>query len=132
MPSALALGDENALSRGQRDHPRARLSVPARLVTFEGTVDCTLIDLSCTGAKIAGGKAPRVGGMVVIEGLPVELFGTVRWSKRDSFGVEFDMPLPSAQVVQLRHYADLEMSRQKADQIDYARGWVLGIYNKKG
>lgn len=129
MATAFANAGDFPLHRGQRDHARARLNVPIRLVTFSGTEPCTLVDLSCTGAKIAAEQCPRVGGMVVVEGIPIELFGTVRWSRQGYFGVEFERALAAAQVVELRHYADLETARQKAAQIEYARGWVTGIYS---
>lgn len=113
--------------RGQRDFSRARLNVPARIVTFNGTSDCVLIDMSCTGAKIAADDCPRVGSMVIIEGLPMELFGTIRWARRGLFGFEFDAAMTQEDVIAMRHYADGEAARQKEAQITYARNWVQGI-----
>lgn len=116
----------SALAVGKRHFPRARLNLPARLVTFNGTSDCTLIDLSRSGAKLGASDCPRAGSMVVVEGLPLELFGTIRWSARGLFGIEFDRSLPLEQVVALRRYADHEAERQKQAQIAYARNWVQG------
>ncbi len=113
---------------GKRYFSRARLNLPARLVTFNGTTDCTLIDLSRSGAKLGARECPKVGSMVVVEGLPLELFGTVRWSVTGLFGFEFEAPLPLERVVSLRYYADDEAERQKQATISYARNWVTGVY----
>lgn len=129
MATAYAPRTEPAIYRGQRTHSRARLNLPARVVTFNGTVACTLLDVSTTGAKIASTECPKVGSMVVIEGLPlIELFGSVRWQSRGLFGFEFDAPIPLDTVVALRRYAEGERERQKTAQITYARNWVQGVY----
>ena len=113
---------------GKRYFSRARLNLPALLVTFNGTSRCTLIDLSRSGAKLGASECPKVGSMVVVEGLPVELFGTVRWAISGLFGFELEAPLPLEQVVSLRYYADDEAARQKQAQLTYARNWVQGVY----
>ena len=113
---------------GKRYFSRARLNLPARLVTFSGTTNCTLIDLSRSGAKLGASECPRVGSMVVVEGLPIELFGTVRWSVTGLFGFEFEAPLPLDRVVAMRYYADDEAVRQKQAQLAYARDWVQGVF----
>ncbi|HEU4821404.1 MAG TPA: PilZ domain-containing protein [Qipengyuania sp.] len=114
--------------RGQRDFARARLNLPARIVSFNGTSACTLIDMSRTGAKIAAADCPRVGAMVIIEGLPMELFGTVRWSRGGFFGFEFDAQMTHDNVIAMRHHADGEGERQKQAQLTYARNWVQGVF----
>ena len=118
---------QRPLDSGKRYFSRARLNLPARLVTFNGTTDCTLIDLSRSGAKLGASECPRVGSMVVVEGLPIELFGTVRWAVSGLFGFEFEAPLPLDRVVALRYYADDEEARQKEAQLAYARSWVQGV-----
>lgn len=65
--------------------------------------------------------------MVVIEGLPLELFGTVRWSRSGLFGFEFETVVNVEQIIALRRYADGESARQKEAEITYARNWVQGI-----
>jgi hypothetical protein len=124
----LALDPGTPIYRGQRTFSRARLNLPARIVTFNGTSDCTLIDMSCTGAKIAAADCPRIGAMVIIEGLPMELFGTVRWLHRGLFGFEFEGPVTYEGVVAMRRHADGEAARQKQAEITYARNWVQGVF----
>lgn len=123
--AALPVADR-PVETGKRCFSRARLNLPGRLVTFNGTSDCTLIDLSRSGAKLAAGDCPRVGSLVVVEGLPIELFGTVKWSVSGLFGFELEAPLPLDRVVALRYYADDEAVRQKQAQLTYARNWVQG------
>ena len=116
------------LDLGERYFPRARLDLPARLVTFNGTFPCTLIDLSRSGAKLAASECPKIGAMVVVEGLPIELFGTVCWAASGLLGVEFQAPLPSDRIVGMRLYAKDEAVRQKQAQLAYARSWVQGVF----
>lgn len=69
---------------------------------------------------------PRVGAMVVVEGMPIELFGTVQWARNGFFGLRVDNLLEYDQVVQLRFYADGERERRDKEIADYARKWVAG------
>lgn len=127
--ASLALAHDPGLPiyRGQRSSARARLNLPARIVSFNGTSACTLIDMSRAGAKIGASDCPRVGSMVIIEGLPIELFGTVRWSRSSLFGFEFDCEITHENVVAMRHHADGEAERQEQAQLTYARNWVQGV-----
>lgn len=127
--ASLALAQDSALPiyRGQRTFARARLNLPARIVTFNGTSACTLIDMSRNGAKIAAADCPRVSAMVIIEGLPMELFGTVCWSRSSLFGFEFDQQISHDTVIAMRRHADGEAERQKQAQLTYARNWVQGV-----
>lgn len=95
-------------------------------MTFNGTGPCTLMDLSCNGAKLAASECPRVGAVVVVEGLPFELFGTVRWTGRGLFGIEFDAPVEHDEVVAMRRYADSAPATQRQAMLAYARKWVQG------
>lgn len=107
---------------------RARALIWRReLITFNGTSDCTLIDLSRSGARLAAQDCPRVGAMVVVDGLPIELFGAVRWSSNGLFGFHFDTPLPLSEVIAMRHYADDTGARQERIQRAYAQDWV-GVF----
>lgn len=126
MPPAALSQIQRPSFIGKRYFSRARLNIPARMMTFDGTTNCTLIDLSRTGARIGVRECPRVGAMVVIEGLPTELFGTVRWAASGLFGFEFDAPLPLFRVIAMRYYADDENDRQKKAHLDYARTWAQG------
>lgn len=125
---ALVQDSGSPLYRGQREFARARLNLPARIVTFNGTSDCTLIDMSRTGAKIGAGDCPRVGSMVIIEGLPMELFGTVCWARSSLFGFEFDGQITHENVIAMRRHADGEAERQRLAQLTYARNWVQGVF----
>lgn len=129
MASLAFAHDSNLpIYRGQRDFARARLNLPARIVTFNGTSACALIDMSRTGAKIGAGDCPRIGSMVIIEGLPMELFGTVRWARSSLFGFEFDGQVTHDDVIAMRQYADGEGARQKQAQLTYAKNWVQGVF----
>lgn len=128
MTFAARSPDPVALEPGQRNHSRARLNLPARLVTFREVTQCTLVDVSCSGAKLRSNQCPNPGESALVDGLPVELFGTVRWVDRGFFGVEFDDLLPLDRVVALRHFADEHPERQKQAVVNHARRWVTGVY----
>ena len=124
---ALAQGSDLPIYRGQRHFARARLNLPARIITFNGTSACTLIDMSRTGAKVGADDCPRIGSMVIIEGLPMELFGTVCWVRSGLIGFELDAQFTHEDVIAMRQYADGEVARQKQAQLTYAKNWVLGV-----
>ena len=115
------------LVAGERAAARARLNRAARLVTFNGTSACTLVDMSRSGAKVRAAECPRIGAMLVVEGLPIELFGTVRWSRAGAFGLEFERAIATEQVIAMRSHADGETQRQEQNRTQYARSWVTGI-----
>ena len=119
----------DALASGsRRSQGRARLGLAARLVTFSGTSNCTLVDLSYTGACIQVASEPRVGSMIVVENKVRELFGTVRWARGGFAGFEFDDPLSLTEAVELRRQAEADLGREERERIAYARSWVTGVY----
>lgn len=115
------------LAAGQRACARARTRLPARLVTFSGTQTCTLEDISRTGAKLRASPPPRVGAMVMVEGLPLEIFGTVRWTEGATFGIAFDRAIAHDAGVAMRRHADAAIARQDDECVAYAREWVQGL-----
>ena len=127
MAGLSASHSRNRLYRGQRGNSRARLNLTARVVTFNGTFSCILVDVSQSGGKIVSAERPAVGAVVVIEGLPHELFGTVRWRTDESFGFEFDDTLPLEEVIALRHHAESERDAQAKATINFARNWAQGV-----
>lgn len=97
------------------------------MVTLAGTAPCTLIDLSRGGLRLAASDSPQIGAMLLVEGFPVELFGSVRWAIGGVIGCAFLIPIPLERVVALRHYADGEAERQHRAQLAHARNWVQGV-----
>lgn len=119
----------DALASGsRRSQGRARLGLAARLITFSGISNCTLVDLSYTGACIQAAAEPRVGSMIVVENRVRELFGTVRWARSGFAGFEFDEPLSLTEAVDLRRQAEADFDRDEREGIAYARSWVTGVY----
>ncbi|WP_394728998.1 PilZ domain-containing protein [Altererythrobacter sp. GH1-8] len=113
------------VTHGRRGASRARLMLPARTESFDGSYPCTLVDASQTGAQIASKSVPRTGSMMVVEirgrdleemaGMPgladkfgvVEFFGTVTWVRDGRFGIQFDEQVGYDLVVILRQIADV-------------------------
>lgn len=115
---------------GRRGSARLRLAVPARFVSVYSTQDCLLIDISRTGARLALGVPLAIGQSGFIELGRFEVFGTVvRLEPSRGGGVNavvFDEPLPKAQVLEIRRFAEEFERREQASVIDAARRWVTG------
>lgn len=111
---------------GKRGRSRLRVSLPARIVSATSSGDCTVIDLSETGARIAAREPPRPGVMVMVRCLHLELFGTLVWRRGAVAGIAFDAPLPRDQVVGLRGLADEAARMQDEAARQAARAWAQG------
>lgn len=101
-----AIARSEYVTHGRRGASRARLLLPGRLVSFNGTMACTVFDASQTGAKIACAELPRIGSTLVVELPPVEFFGTVAWIDDGLFGLKLDEPLAVEEIIELRRQAD--------------------------
>ncbi len=115
-----------SVQRGRRAAARARLALPGRAVSFDGTKSCLVLDVSQTGAQIGCEDVPKVGAMVVIEVSSVELFGTVAWVRGNHYGLDFDEPLAHETVVDLRHQADAFDRTERARLLKLAEEFVVG------
>ncbi|WP_228242936.1 PilZ domain-containing protein [Porphyrobacter sp. GA68] len=111
---------------GKRARSRLRVSLPARIVSATGSGDCTVVDVSETGARVAAPEPPRPGVMVVVRCLHLELFGTLVWRRGALAGIAFDAPLRRDQVVGLRGLADEAARMQDEAARQAARAWAQG------
>lgn len=114
---------------GRRRHSRLRLYLPATLITLNGTLPVTLLDLSFRGARIAlGPTVPRAGASAVLTWASFEAFCTVTWSAGGSGGLDFDVPLHPQVLLATRDLAD------RTPHIDSgrlaARDWATGRVNR--
>ena len=123
-----------ALSRrlspaGRRRHSRLRLNLPAKLITRDGTLAVTLLDLSFSGARLGLGAAPlRAGASAVLSWASFEAFCTLVWVQDSTCGLDFEVPLHPQVLLATRDLADL------APRIDgnrvAVRDWVTGTVNR--
>jgi PilZ domain len=122
---ASSLAHARAISSGRRRHSRLRLQLPARLITLEGTLHATLIDLSQTGAKVAlDANAPSRGDGFLAWG-SFEIFCSIAWADHRLCGLVFDLPLPSEVLIATRNLGDttppVDANRAAA------RAWAAGV-----
>lgn len=116
---------------GRRRSPRLHLSVPAKLISVYETQNCTLLDISQTGARLALERPLGVETSGYLRVGPIEVFATaVRMRMSDEGvginGVEFDVRLSKPQVLAVRAYAEnYEMAERRAFLM-HARDWVMG------
>lgn len=110
---------------GRRRHSRLRVCLPARLITLDGTLAATLLDLSFRGAKVALGRCDlRCGDNAVLTWSTFEAFCTVAWVKDDACGLDFDVPLRPNLLIATRDLADA--TRKVDARRTAAEDWATG------
>ena len=122
---AQPLANPRILPSGRRRHSRLRLQLPARLISLEGNLQATLIDLSLTGAKVALDVNAPLRGDAFLEWGSFEAFCTISWAEGRLCGVLFDEPLASKVLIATRVLGDttppVDASRAAA------RAWAAGV-----
>ena len=94
-------------SAGRRRHSRLRVNLPARLITLDGTLHATLLDLSFRGAKVVlAGELPKRGADAVLTWGSFEAFCSVAWARGQACGLDFETPLEPRMLLSTRDLAD--------------------------
>lgn len=111
---------------GRRRHSRLRVCLPARLITLDGTLTATLLDVSFRGAKVVVSTQPalRVGASAVLNWAGFEAFCSIAWTRPDLVGLDFDAPLKPQVLIATRDLADAT-PRQDPGRMA-ASEWVNG------
>jgi hypothetical protein len=112
---------------GRRRDSRLRVQLPARLITYDGHLQGTLINLSFRGAKVLiFGQVPQRGTKGLLGWDQFEALCRVAWAEDSYVGLDFDGPLPPHVVLDTRALADLspriDASRKAAS--DWASGRI--------
>lgn len=122
--------DNEARTTGRRHSPRLRLAIPARFRSVYHVQECTLLDISRTGARFALPTPLTVGSAGYIEIGRFELFGDVTRRQRNSLGganaLHFDPQISQAIVLEVRAIAEAYSQRERELLRDEARRWVTG------
>jgi hypothetical protein len=115
---------------GRRTTARLRLAIPARFVSLYATHPCIMLDLSCTGARLALAEPLAEGQSGVVTIARCEAFGAVVRTERGPEGgvnaVAFDEPLTKVQVLDIRRFAEEYALREKSALLEQVRMWVSG------
>src|SRR5688500_4089051 len=82
----------------QRQSPRYRVLLIARLVTTWSERIVKLRNLSATGAMIEGHRIPPVGTDLLLQRGSLEVFATIVWREGEQAGLEFDQPLTETEL----------------------------------
>ena len=77
---------------GRRRAKRSPLSLRAYVTTTTGSFEARIIEMSDTGAKVHGATIPGPGQSVLVRVGSLEAYGTVAWSNRQLFGIDFRVP----------------------------------------
>lgn len=111
---------------GRRGSARLRLSVPAKLQTTLRTLDCVLVNISRTGARIALEYPLEIGEFAVLKCARLEEYADVVRCGPGHNGLQFDRPLSKEQILALRaHSENAELEERHAFRRE-VRNWVTG------
>jgi len=86
---------------GRRTAGRAAASLVAVITTSTQSWPVSLVDLSCSGARLRGRDLPAPGDYISLSIDSIRAFGTVAWSECGECGLDFDAPLMPFEVERL-------------------------------
>ena len=90
---------------GRRRAARASTPLIALITTVANAHSAILVDLSPTGARVRGEDLPETADELMFAVEKVRAFGKVAWNAGGECGIEFDGPLPPADVHAVRQAA---------------------------
>lgn len=114
--------------RGRRTEPRAHILLPASVEALSGHNSASLLDVSCTGARLEAANLPGTGKDVVLKCGEIDTFGTVVWNASGRCGVHFDEPIGRLELVALRAVAVArERSGMTPEELQATADWASGL-----
>jgi hypothetical protein len=114
--------------RGRRAEPRASIVLPASVEALNGRQPLSLIEVSRAGARLEGHDMPAVGKDVILRCGKLDTFGTVVWAVNGRCGVQFDEPLDTQQLIEIRHLAvEVEKTHLTPEEIQAIADWKNGL-----
>ncbi|MGB3471326.1 MAG: PilZ domain-containing protein [Erythrobacter sp.] len=87
---------------------------------------CILLDISRSGAQIALERPMQVGEAGFLTFAELEVFGCVVRKGEGVNGLEFDVALSDADVLGVRHFAEVFDADERQSLKREARAWVMG------
>lgn len=125
------IDDDPQMIVGRRNAPRLRLSIPARLISLDGTHRCILVNLSRTGAQVGLEQPLRKGDGAILQVAGIDHFAIVMRSDRGCFGgvngLEFEEPLSDDDVLATRSFAESFEKNERVNLLREVEAWVTGI-----
>jgi hypothetical protein len=99
----MAFGKRIDKPGGSRRSPRENLISRTVLMAMTESHTVDLLDLSTSGARLAGCDLPSPGQDVLMLIGRLEAFGTVVWREEDQCGIEFDIGLSETALSTLQN-----------------------------
>lgn len=119
-----------AVPTGRRGAARLRLGIPARLETLGGFESCDLVDLSCSGARVAFtpalGRLLATGDGAILRIARLEAFGEVVRCDPSAIAFAFEDDLAHEEVLAVRRHAERLAGDSTRAIRQEARNWVMG------
>ena len=120
----------SGVTTGRRGAARLRLGIPARLVTLGGTERCDLVDLSCSGARVALTNALddllALGDGALLRVAGLEAFGEVVRRDPSAIAFAFEERLAEGDVLAVRRHAERLAGDPTRALRQAAHNWVTG------
>lgn len=112
---------------GNRNEPRLRTRLRARMIAKFGESRVVLVNLSTRGCCLEGAE-PENGRNVILQWEAFEAFGETLWSNEGMTGIRFDRPIPYEWVIATREAAANALPVGKIhDARESARAWSQGM-----
>ena len=113
---------------GRRRGSRKSVLVPVAMMALSRSGPATVVNVSCTGARLHGNVLPNPGKDAVIKVGRVEAFGTIVWSDDDLCGMHFDCPLSQQELHVLERQTEAVLvTRLTPEEAMALEDWSTGF-----
>ena len=103
--------------------PRRRVLLSGMFHSLTTSCQASVRNLSVTGAAIDCDAPLKVGAEGVLQVGRVDALARVIWQKGQTYGIQFDQPLPNQLVLDLHRITEDDMRRS---QVQAAKEWFTG------
>jgi hypothetical protein len=103
--------------------PRRRVLLSGMFHSLTTSCQAAVRNLSVTGAAIECDAPLKVGAEGVLQVGRVDALARVIWQKGQTYGIQFDQPLPNQLVLDLHRITEDDVKRS---QVQAAKEWFTG------
>ncbi len=103
--------------------PRRRVLLSGMFHSLTTSCQASIRNLSVTGAAIDCDAPLKVGAEGVLQVGRVDALARVIWQKGQTYGIQFDQPLPNQLVLDLHRITEEDVRRS---QVQAAKEWFTG------
>jgi hypothetical protein len=113
---------------GGRGDSRRPVLVAAAMIALPRSGPATVVNVSCTGARLRGRALPQLGEDALIKVRRVEAFGRIVWNHDDLCGMHFDCPLSQQELQILEQQTEAVLiTRLTPEEALALEDWSTGM-----